>query len=392
MRKRIARNLRIILRSGKGMINFLRLKIGSFLSKRFSYSSFSRMLVLGPNLVFIGTTFKCNFNCLFCLEHSPLEFPPDSPYYLGETIRQKEYSFGSMDYGLFKKIIDDIHDLGTRQVSLSGAGETLLHEDFIDMCRYLKSKGLKCAISTNGELLTRQISKSLIETGIDTLNVSLNAACPDTHKKINGLDRQAFQNVISNIEFLSSLKRRLDKASPKLTLSFVICKLNFFEIENMVRLAADLGIQEAGFWNFLYCRARKELLGHLLLDDNDILSLKELSVNASILAKKNRIRTNIGSFLKKLQQSKKSDFSVQNKNLRICQIQADSIVYPYDFPYEMGNVKKQPLAEIWYSDKYVNFRKSLLLLIKNKAGMPNLPFCRRCKAPFYDKELCTIQC
>lgn len=349
-------------------------------------------LLDGPKYLGLGLTLNCNFKCLFCLRHSPLEYEPHSSHYKTRPSGEDGRALPVMDIGLFRRVCDDAHRLGIRSVNLSGNGETLLHPGFIEMCGYLKAKRFYCGMSTNGALLREETLERLADMGFDHLNISLNAASPATHKQIHYIDKDVFPSILENLRHISSYKMKTRKTRPLLSLSFVICKINYSEIMKMIEIGVNVGARQVSFGNLLYCKAREGLMGPLLLEPEDIISLKKEMAPALPLANRHHLITNIPSFLKKLQSPKDHIFSVQKKDIYTCQIQADGTMYPYDFPYRMGNIKDSSLIQIWYSQKYVDFRKRLLCMAERKEKLPNLPFCERCDAPLREPSLCAIQC
>lgn len=392
--KKIFKIFKIAIRAKANLPNFILLKFLSFFHNRLKFLHFStvKFLIALPGKIYISPTFHCNFKCLFCLEHSPFDLECPSPYLKGDKFWERDYLFDRLDANLFRKVINDAYDLRLRRVGLSGGGEPLMHPDFIMMCGYIKSKGMMCSISTNAELLTNEIAKSLVDLGVDRINISLNAASAKTHMQIHNINRDVFLTILENLKFLLLYKKRNNQIKPVLKLSYVICKLNYFEVIPMIEIGIKLGVSQIGFWNMLYCKAREELMRPFLLTAQEAPELKGLLVEAQILAKNNGITTNIPSFLKKMQAPESNSFLVQQKDIYTCQIQADGVVYPYDFPYQVGNINKQNFIEICYSNKYIKFRKKILSLAKEKKRIPNYPFCRRCDIPLYKKELCTLKC
>src|ERR1700688_4507999 len=79
-----------------------------------------------------------------------------------------------MSWELFTSIIDQVP--GLVRVVLHGVGEPMLVKDLPRMIRYLKERGIYVLFNTNGTLLAPRKRRELIETGLDELRVSLDAA------------------------------------------------------------------------------------------------------------------------------------------------------------------------------------------------------------------------
>ena len=63
----------------------------------------------------------------------------------------------------------------------------MMVRDLPRMVRYLKERGTYVLFNTNGTLLNKRKGLELIESGLDELRVSLDAAEPATFKIVRGL-------------------------------------------------------------------------------------------------------------------------------------------------------------------------------------------------------------
>ena len=66
---------------------------------------------------------------------------------------------------LFKKVIDECHELGINQVSLGIYGEILVDEKLFEKIAYLRKYGMTYQIVTNASLLTAEKTDRLFELG-----------------------------------------------------------------------------------------------------------------------------------------------------------------------------------------------------------------------------------
>ena len=81
-----------------------------------------------------------------------------------------------MYYDLIKKIADNLQDLNySGRISPFGINEPLLDNRLLDIIRLFRSKCPKSFISveSNGDLLTKNIYKSLVEAGMNALGLSI---------------------------------------------------------------------------------------------------------------------------------------------------------------------------------------------------------------------------
>ena len=82
-----------------------------------------------------------------------------------------------MPFELFQSVIDQLVGRDIARLSLHLAGEPLLHPQIIDMVRYAKRRGMRnVRFATNATLLDDALARSLIESDLDSLTVSMDTA------------------------------------------------------------------------------------------------------------------------------------------------------------------------------------------------------------------------
>jgi len=160
--------------------------------------------------LYIETINQCNAKCFMCPVHK-----------LSRPV-------GCLDWDLYQKVIDEYAQFG-KSVLLSNYGEPLLDPLLIERIKFAKRKGLRVGFFTNGWLLNRKMSKDLIETGLDWLNISVHAAHSQTYKRIYG--GGSLEKVTKNIQLFLQL-RNVDykQANPGVNLRHLIMKENKGEL------------------------------------------------------------------------------------------------------------------------------------------------------------------
>ena len=133
----------------------------------------------GPVQAQIGVSDPCNHKCVFCWDHPPDDrASPDTAERFGGTRRRDVIR-------LFKQIVDDLHDMGTRRIDLIGRGEPLLNRSILDMVRYVKGCGMHLVLCSNAARLFEPIADEFVAVQVDRLNISLNAGTPETYPHIH---------------------------------------------------------------------------------------------------------------------------------------------------------------------------------------------------------------
>ena len=107
--------------------------------------------------LYLEVTNRCNLLCETCPRtFEALEPPAD------------------MSWELFTSIVDQVPDVA--RVVLHGVGEPMLVKALPRMIRHLKDRGVYVLFNTNGTLLSPKKYQAMIDTGLDELRVSLDAA------------------------------------------------------------------------------------------------------------------------------------------------------------------------------------------------------------------------
>ena len=158
----------------------------------------------------IETYNVCNFRCTMC------------PY--PDMTREKMLM--SMD--LFKKIIDDAVKNNIGEVCLNFYNEPFLDPLLFERIEYVKSKGLKVMFNSNGSLLTGEKINALLDTSLDSISFSFDAATKEAYEKTRvGGD---FNRTKNNILELIRERNRRGLKKPFVIIYFVAQNDNFQEI------------------------------------------------------------------------------------------------------------------------------------------------------------------
>ena len=172
-----------------------------------------------PLRCYFETTNRCNMRCRMCGQSFFRGERVDMPR---EAITQIAPLFHFMD-----------------DVSIFGYGEALL-VDYIPELLHAIPPHVNSWLVTNGLLLTPERNRMLIEHGLKTLYVSIDATQRETYQFIRGVD--AYERVVSQVRDLQEQKRALGSGTPRLTLTFVAMRRNIEELPEFVRLARQLDI------------------------------------------------------------------------------------------------------------------------------------------------------
>ncbi|MBB6638306.1 pyrroloquinoline quinone biosynthesis protein PqqE [Cohnella thailandensis] len=186
-------------------------------------------------------THRCPLHCPYC--SNPIELQK----------RESELSTGE-----WLSVLEQANDLGVAQVHFTG-GEPLLRPDLERLVRRARELGLYVNLITSGVGLTDERINRLVEAGIDSIQLSVQAASAELADSIAGfrayeLKRQAAQ--------------RIRERGLPLHMNVVLHRANLHQIEEIIELCADWGAERLELANAQY-------YGWALRNVNELLPRRE---------------------------------------------------------------------------------------------------------------------
>jgi radical SAM protein with 4Fe4S-binding SPASM domain len=145
-----------------------------------------------------------------------------------------------MEWELFRKIADDFTShLFPITILFELHNEPLLDDRTFQFIKYIKKKNprKKTVVVTNGTLIDRFSLSEIIESRIDSINVSLNAHSNETYEKLTS--SKNYSKVKENILQLASDAR----LKQRLIVTFVENNLNKDELNEAEQYWSDKGIR-----------------------------------------------------------------------------------------------------------------------------------------------------
>ncbi|MFA6358252.1 MAG: radical SAM protein [Candidatus Omnitrophota bacterium] len=345
-----------------------------------------REAFIGPEQVVIDLTNRCNLKCAGCWLYSPL-------------LKQKpakELLAQELGYQNVKQLIARLAELGTKRIRFTGGGEPFMHPNIMELLAYAKSKGLICCITTNLLLLDKEKIKRLIQLGVDELAVSLWACKQDTYQKTHwGCSPRDFEKIKENLMIL--FKERKNK--PLVTLSNVICNLNYLEVEEMFKFALEMNAD--GIYYTLLDTL--DGTGSLLLnkEQREIVFRQAEAIKTfwTALDQKPKIRLEFfDGFVLRLKEESSSvgnyDYEMISKmpcyaGWSFTRVLADGGIAPCCRGVNklMGNINTQDFKDIWFSQQYCEFRSKARYLPKNDPYFTEIGCLKMCDNLMHNKEI-----
>ncbi len=172
--------------------------------------------------VYVEITNRCNLGCCTCIRNvwdEPCDIMPQT---------------------VFDCIIKSLQTVSpSPTVFFGGLGEPLLHEHVTEMIKQAKTIGSRVELITNATLLNEQMSRSLIDSGLDMLWVSMDGATQESYADVRvgaSLDR-----VVQKIKFFRSARPLSHVPTPEIGIAFVAMRRNISDLPAVMRMAKTFG-------------------------------------------------------------------------------------------------------------------------------------------------------
>ena len=307
-----------------------------------------------PVCLYLETTNRCNLLCTTC----PRTFEALEPA-------------GDMSWELFTSIVDQVPNIA--RVVLHGVGEPMMTRALPRMIRYLKDRGTFVLFNTNGTLLSPKKGRELIDSGLDELRVSLDAAEPDAFKLVRG--RDMFHRIVRNVRAFRAMQRELGAETPRVSLWLTGLKETVDQLGDFVRLARDIDVAEVYLQRLVYfpdgqglAREKSALFaggedeeGRKIRDAEALAAELGISFNASGA-------TDPATSLRR-KEDEAQPWSLCRRPWSLMYITAHGRALPcciapfsmrgYD-SFTLGDATQQSLREIWNGARYQDFRAALM--------------------------------
>ena len=179
-----------------------------------------------PARIQIEATSKCNL-CCPCCSHS----------------REKDGGRHLTEEDL-RQVLDRL-PWSPKKIILSGIGEPLLNPKFLSLVDILAERRIKCEFYTNGTLLTPRMRQAILSRrNIDAIAISCDGAEKGTFESLRlGANFENWKQ--STREFLAEAKQRRP-GTLSVGMNVVVSKQNLNELEDIIRLAAELRFDSVG--------------------------------------------------------------------------------------------------------------------------------------------------
>lgn len=290
---------------------------------------------------------NCNFHCQMC------------------NIWRQEQGENKLDFSKCSRLIDDLGMFEVKGVRLSG-GDPFLVPWSLDLAYYISSKkGYHVVATTNGSMINELFAKRITESGVNNLNLSLDAYAAETHDAIRGMPG-SHQKILKAIDYLSSKSDQI-----RIGINTVFSNLNLDEIIPLTEMVGkDKRVDHIYFmavmqpfgtnpdpeWflkkEFSFLWPQDSVKVGNILDQLGCLKKKGCKINNSFA----QIRTFKDYFKDPLNFTKKNKCNLGKEAVEVNQSGDVYLCYHYG---SIGNIFNDSLFDIWNSEKANQIRRKI---------------------------------
>ena len=288
-----------------------------------------------PPVLTIEPTNQCNLKCPLCATGS------------GDM----ERNTGKMSLKTFEKIIEHLGK-DIMFMLIYHQGEPYINKDLFKFVELAKQHHIYVTTSTNGHYFTDQNISKTLDSGLDSMIISLDGVTQNSYQKyrVGG----QLERVLSGTERLILEKKRRKMRKPIIAFQFLVMKHNEHEIQDAKKIAEQLGVDR------------------LLIKNIEVHSVEEAQEWLPAENKFRRYNFNGNKYVVK-SIDKKSCARPWLSTL----INWDGTFVPCCFDkngkYPMGDINNlSEMNELWLGNSFMDFRAQLL------QNRQSIDICRNC--------------
>ena len=324
--------------------------------------------------LYIEPTTKCNLTCKMCFRHTWFDEP-----------------ICDLSLEDYRQVLSTMPKT-VQTIFFGGMGEPLFHKDILEMIRLAAQTGAEVELLTNGTLLTEEMIYGILDAGLTRLWISIDDL--QTDSSINatnsaGGDHAGHNHsglVLSNIRMLNKIRQKA-LSSISLGITFVAMKSNAHQLAKLPFFIAQHLVDEVnvsnisptdeasqnellytGLVNMYTGPGKGSVLPTVRLPFFDLNIPEAADGIRSLMRKQNfNLYFNDQPVLRKTGYCKfvREGMTFVRADGKVCPCMAllhNGYTYLHDIRRKIthcsfGNIKEQPLAEIWSSQEYKTFRR-----------------------------------
>jgi MoaA/NifB/PqqE/SkfB family radical SAM enzyme len=299
-------------------------------------------VIAKPAQVSVVLSNVCNLKCIMC------------PYHGEENRKMHRTDFFKNKMRMPKELLESIsQQFGALQITvkMGNIEEPLLHTELGDFVSACRSSGVPTVhITTNGVLLTKEMGERLLDAGLTSLYISVDAVSAESYKRIRGQDLSVIETNIQDF-----LRTRNERDANCLV---------------MLSIIKNEGVDQSEIDDFVD--------RWLPLTDGIII------YNLIEYTEKDSLPMEINSVISEFVQESRERFPCFNPFNELYVLPDGRVFYCCENMWELtrvdanlgacGNLYQDSIEEIWRNEVFVKLRRDSL-----KNDYQDWPSCEKCK-------------
>ncbi len=327
-------------------------------------------------LIFWETTVACNLECVHCRR---LE--------TGNLLSRDDLKTEEAE-----RLIESlVRDFPVPPVLVLSGGEPLRRPDIFDITQFAVQRKVPVALATNGTLVDSAMARAIVLSGIRRVSISLDGARAQTH--------DSFRKIPGSFDRAVHGFRELRELGMPVQLNVTLTRNNFLELEDLYKLALDLGAESLHYFLLVPVGCGVEIKKEYQLTPEEYEdTLRKIHRQAE----EGRIHIRpvcAPHYFRILAQEKSALLKRQAKpgmhqlskgclaGQGIVFISHKGEVFPCGYlPLSSGNIKDRSLQDIWSGSEIFHMLRNPDLL-QGKCGICEFrKICSGCRARGYEEE------
>ncbi len=307
-----------------------------------------------PDCVQIEVTSHCNSRCIYC----------------PRTVYQEQWVERHLPLDVYRKILSDLN--GGQFIHLQGWGEPFLHPDFYTMIELAKKGGYRIGTTSNGTLLDENSIQRLIDSELDILALSL-AGIDEGNDRIR--KGTSVQRIFRAIDAINRRKNQTGSEWPRIHIAYLLFPHDIVRLNKIVMTFRRLGAQQLVLNSLSFAPAREfdsetrlvsdrktcRALKKTLFYQMEISMVEGLEVCYNIASPAKSKKTCSENVQTTLFVGSNGDISPCVFTQLPLREEPEYYFHGQPVPFNrmlFGNVKREPLEQVWSDRGYRDFRTS----------------------------------
>lgn len=323
-----------------------------------------------PETISLFLTFRCNLRCHMCGQW-------------GDAGAFKNMSGDQLRSGLS---LDEIHALVDDVSSFHPAftlfgGEPTLYREWLEVVRYIKSKGMRCNMVTNGMRLV-QAADEVVKMQMDEIILSLDGE-EEAHDRSRGLEG-AYQKMLEGTTAIQEAKRIHQAVRPVITVNCTMNEKNYRNLPGVIHAAEQMGAQVVTLHHLLFltqevCKLHNQIyeakFGQPCQDWFGFVHDSVPDIDVDVLIKEmeavKRLKSNVAVAFypnftpEEIRRYYSADpFVPSSYKGRCLSLWVAAYVFPdgnvreyHSMDYTLGNIREAKFTEIWNNERFRDYRR-----------------------------------